>query len=287
MEIKNIIVTRENISSQDIPPMDGKNLLDQVNLITLPIRDFQKIQSIQVKETLAKIERSYYDYCIFLSSNSIDIFFEILKDEKESKKILDALSRMKLVVIGPKTKYTLKKYGFESIVADDHNNNYSITGINNFLYKLESKLKMQKHNDVLKILIPRSAQSIKSGNFIKSTFENIELDQVFFYDITESKKIFTSPEWKKMTRISTHLGKTFLIFTSPSAVRSFFNIMYQLSPELFYNKSERELINDLKIYKVISIGPITSRALKDKKIDHIESSTHSVKGALEVALNFS
>ena len=41
----------------------------------------------------------------------------------------------------------------------------------------------------------------------------------------------------------------------------------------------------MNIYKVISIGPMTSRALLDKKIDHIESSTHTIKGTLEVAFN--
>ena len=285
MDIKNIIISRKNISAEDIPPMIGKNLPDHLNLITLPVIDFQKIKSKEVKETLAKITRSYYDYCIFLSSNSIDIFFEIIRDEKESKEILHELSRMKIIAIGPKTKYTLKEYGFESQLADNHSNNYSMTGINNFLHGLESEMKIQKQYDAQRILIPRSAQSIKSGNFIKSTFKNIELDQVFFYDISESKNVFTSPEWKEMTRVSAHSGKTFLIFTSPSAVRSFFKIMYQLSPQLYYNKSEVEIINDLKIYKVISIGPITSRALIDRKITHIESSTHTIKGTLEVVFN--
>jgi len=286
LDIKNIIISRKNISTNDIPPMIGKNLPDHINLITLPLIDFKKIYSKEVKEALARILSSYYDYCIFLSSNSIDIFFEVIKDEEESKEILHKLSKMKIIVIGPKTKYALKKYGFDSYVADSHNNNYSIIGINNFLRSLESKMKMQEQRNTLRILIPRSAQSLKSGNLIKSNFENIELDQVFFYDVTESKDAFTSSEWKKMTKVSTYSGKTFLIFTSPSAVRSFFKIMYQLSPQLYYDKSEMEIIRSLKIYKVISIGPITSRALIDKKIDHIESSTHTIKGTLEVIFNF-
>lgn len=285
MDIKNIIITRKKLSPDDIPSVIGKNLPDSINFITLPIMDFRKIQSKEVEWALAKVASSYYDYCIFLSSNSVDIFFEIIKDEKESKELLHELSRMKIIVIGPKTRQTLKKYGFESRVADNHNNNYSMTSINNFLQGLESKMKMQKRCDVLRILIPRSAQSIKSGNIIEGTFENIELDQVFFYDITESKNTFTSSEWKKMTRVSDYSGRTFLIFTSPSAVRSFFKIMYQLSPQLYYNKSEIEIINDLKIFKVISIGPMTSRALIDKKIDFIESSIHTVKGTIEVVFN--
>ncbi|HEX5905262.1 MAG TPA: hypothetical protein VFY50_04375, partial [Candidatus Nitrosocosmicus sp.] len=95
MNIKNIIISRKNISANDIPPMIGKNLPDHINLITLPLIDFRKIHSKEVKEALARILSSYYDYCIFLSSNSIDIFFEVIKDEKESKEILSKISKMK------------------------------------------------------------------------------------------------------------------------------------------------------------------------------------------------
>ncbi|WP_415312247.1 uroporphyrinogen-III synthase [Candidatus Nitrosocosmicus sp. FF01] len=251
-------------------------------MITLPTMNFKKIYSKEVKDALAKISKSHYDHCIFLSSNSVDIFFEMIKDEHEYMEILHGLSTMKIIAIGPKTKYTLRKHGFKSQVADHHNNNYSMTGINKFLQELDSEIKERHQNNPLKILLPRSAQSVKSNNFINSTFENIELDQVFFYDTTEIKNASNSPVWKKLTKLSNCEGKSFLIFTSPSAVRSFFNIMYQLSPKFYDNRTEKDIIHDLRIYKVISIGPATSRALIERDIAYLESSTHTVKGTLEL-----
>ncbi len=129
--------------------------------------------------------------------------------------------------------------------------------------------------------------SVSENNYINSTFENIELDQVFFYDTIAIRNAFISSSWKKMIEVSSYAGKTFLIFTSPSAVRSFFKIMYQLSPQLYENKTERDIIHDLRIYKVISIGPATSRELMDKNIDYLESSIHTVKGTLDLVFNSS
>ena len=284
MDIKNIIISRENISEDDIP-LKGKELPGNTNLITLPTIDFRKIQSKEVKETLAKIAKSCYDYCIFLSSNSVDIFFEMIKDEKEQVEILHGLSTAKIIAIGPKTKYTLKKHSFESQVADPENNNYSMIGINKFLQELDLETKKRQQSNPLRILLPRSAQSIKSNNFIDSSFESIELDQVFFYDTIEINNASIYSGWKKMTKLSDYAGKSFLIFTSPSAVRSFFKIMHQLSPERYDNKTEKDIINDLRIYKVISMGPATSRALIEKNINYLESSIHTVKGTLDLVFN--
>lgn len=286
LDIKNIIISRENISEDDIP-LNGKKLPDKTNLITLPTIDFIKIQSKEVNETLAKIAKSCYDYCIFLSSNSVNIFFEMIKDQKEYMDILHGLSTVKIIAIGPKTKYTLKKYSFESQVADHQNNNYSMIGINKFLHGLDLETRKRHQSNPLRILLPRSAQSIKSNNFIDSTFESIELDQVFFYDTIEIKNASIYSGWKKMTKLSDCAGKSFLIFTSPSAVRSFFKILHHLSPERYDNKTEKDIIHDLRIYKVISIGPATSRALIEKNIAHLESSIHTVKGTLDLVFNSS
>ncbi len=279
MDDINIIISREDVFNDDIPNI-GKEKLKNVNWVTLPTIDFRKIYSKEVKESLEKIINLYYHYCIFLSSNSVHLFFEIANDQKKLTETLHALSKIKIVVIGPKTKETLKKYGIDSEEAYNHrNNNYSVVNIKDFLYKLD--LENKNRLDLLRILIPRSAQSIRSNNFINTNFESIELNQVFFYDICEKKDVSNSSEWKKLNELSKYSDKTFLIFTSPSTVRSFFKIIYQLLPQYSDSKSEMDVIHDLKVHKVISIGPMTSRALIEKKIDHIESPVHTVKGTLE------
>ena len=68
MDVKNIIISRENISEDDIP-LKGKELPGNTNLITLPTIDFRKIQSKEVKETLAyfNVLQGFFIVVILLS----------------------------------------------------------------------------------------------------------------------------------------------------------------------------------------------------------------------------
>ncbi len=65
-----------------------------------------------------------------------------------------------------------------------------------------------------------------------------------------------------------------VIFTSASNVNSFFEIMYKMS------KAEVRLDT---LTKVVSIGPFTSKALRDRGIGCFEAEEHTVRGALQVA----
>jgi uroporphyrinogen-III synthase len=65
-----------------------------------------------------------------------------------------------------------------------------------------------------------------------------------------------------------------VIFTSASNVNSFFEIMGKVS------KDELQLDN---LTKVVSIGPLTSKALRDRGIGCFEAEEHTVRGALQIA----
>jgi len=65
-----------------------------------------------------------------------------------------------------------------------------------------------------------------------------------------------------------------VIFTSASNVSSFFEIMAKMS------KADMRLDT---LTKVISIGPFTSKVLRDRKIECFEAEEHTVKGALQIA----
>jgi len=84
-----------------------------------------------------------------------------------------------------------------------------------------------------------------------------------------------------------------LIFTSPSSVRAFFKIIandlysreekerYKHQIKIISNvKNEQELLNNLGIKLIISIGPKTSEELKKRNIEYTESEEHTIKGAL-------
>jgi hypothetical protein len=51
LDVKNIIISRETVSENDIP-VNGKKLPYKINLITLPTMNFKKIYSKDVKVAL-------------------------------------------------------------------------------------------------------------------------------------------------------------------------------------------------------------------------------------------
>jgi len=119
---------------------------------------------------------------------------------------------------------------------------------------------------------------------IDTKFEYITLDQVFFYETRENKNVSNSEEWNKLLKFPDRVEKIFLIFTSPSTVRSFFKIIYHQFSQLSFRKNEIEVLQALNVNKVVSIGPKTSLELKKNKIDFMESSEFTINGAVESLL---
>ncbi len=262
--------------------------LDNIKLIALPIIHINKIDSQEVKESFKRLSNGFYNYCIFLSSNAVRIFFDMAKNEHNYERIMDELNKTNIIAIGPKTKKILQNYGFESKLGSSITNindkKYSSSEIIEFLENLEREYKTKYQKEIPKILMPRSAESIKSNNYINTKFKYIILDQVFFYEISENKNVSNSENWKELLQLPNRIEKTFLIFTSPSTVRSFFKIMYTQFSQISNHKSQREVIQALNVNKVISIGPKTSLELKKKKIDYTESSEYTINGALELII---
>lgn len=283
------MITNEGVLMNDIQNGNiDQNHLDNIKLIALPIININKIDSQEVKESFKKLSNGFYNYCIFLSSNAVRIFFDMAKNEHNYERIMDELNKMNIIVIGPKTKKILQNYGFESKLGYSTTNindkKYSSSEIIEFLENLEREYKTKYQKEIPKILMPRSAESIKSNNYINTKFKYIILDQVFFYETSENKNASNSENWKELLELPNRIEKTFLIFTSPSTVRSFFKIMHTQFSQISDHKSEREVIQALNVYKVISIGPKTSLELKKNKIDFTESSEYTINGALELIL---
>ncbi len=282
------MITNEGVLTDDIKNqnIDQANL-DRIELIALPTISFNKIDSQEVRESFKKLSNGFYNYCIFLSSNAVKIFFEIAKNQHHYERIIEELNKINMIVIGPKTKKTLQEYGFKSKLGSSTNvinKKYSSSDIIEFLENLDRECKTEYQKEIPKILMPRSADSVKSNNYIDTKFEYIILDQVFFYETRENKNVSNSEEWNKLLEFPDRVEKIFLIFTSPSTVRSFFKIIYHQFSQLSFRKNEREVLQALNVNKVVSIGPKTSLELKKNKIDFIESSEYTINGALESLL---
>jgi uroporphyrinogen-III synthase len=283
------MITNEGVLMNDFQNGNiDQDHLNNIKLIALPVININKIDSQEVKESFKKISNGFYNYCIFLSSNAVKIFFDMAKNEHDYERIMDELNKMKLIVIGPKTKKILQNYGFESKLGSSttsiNDKKYSSSEIIEFLENLEREYKTKYQKEIPKILMPRSAESIRSNNYINRKFKYIRLDQVFFYETSENKNASNSENWKELLELPNRNKKNFLIFTSPSTVRSFFKIMHTQFSQVSDHKSEREVIQALNVNMVISIGPKTSLELKKNKIDFMESSEYTINGALGLIL---
>ena len=283
------MITNEGVLMNDFQNGNiDQDHLNNIKLIALPVININKIDSQEVKESFKKISNGFYNYCIFLSSNAVKIFFDMAKNEHDYERIMDELNKMKLIVIGPKTKKILQNYGFESKLGSSttsiNDKKYSSSEIIEFLENLEREYKTKYQKEITKILMPRSAESIRSNNYINRKFKYIILDQVFFYETSENKNASNSENWKELLELPNRNKKNFLIFTSPSTVRSFFKIMHTQFSQVSDHKSEREVIQALNVNMVISIGPKTSLELKKNKIDFTESSEYTINGALGLIL---
>ena len=282
------MITNEGVLMNDIQNQNIDQVhSDKIELIALPTISVNKIDSQEVRESFKRLSNGLYNYCIFLSSNAVKIFFEMAKNQHNYERIIKELKKINIIVIGPKTKKILRGYGFDSKIGSSTNfidKKYSSSEIIEFLENLERECKTRYPKEIPKILMPRSAESVKSNNYINTKFKYIILDQVFFYETRENKNVSNSEEWKKLMELPNRVEKSFLIFTSPSTVRSFFKIIYHQFSQISDRKSEREVLQALNVNKVVSIGPKTSLELKKNKIDFTESSEYTIDGALESLL---
>ena len=116
------MITNQEVLANDIQNQNlDKSHLDKIELIALPTISFCKIDSQEVRESFKKLTSGFYNYCIFLSSNAVKIFFEIAKDQHNYKRIIEELNKINIIVIGPKTKKILQGYGFKSKLGSSAN----------------------------------------------------------------------------------------------------------------------------------------------------------------------
>lgn len=200
-------------------------------------------------------------YIIFLSSNAVDIFFEIaLSLNVVNKIVTDLNSKFTVIAIGPSTKSALLKNNIVGIkVPQDH----SSLGI----IELLSQLKNDMYES--KIIVPRSK---KADKFLKEQLLELgfEIDEFYIYNVIPAE---VNSLWLEFFNLLRKKKIDSLIFTSPSNVNYFINIIQNHSSDLL------PLVSKIKL--ILSIGPLTSKILLKYNIPFSESKNHSLEGIYE------
>lgn len=218
-------------------------------VIALPTIEIVPAGPQAVQEFLDKLQSKKYDYCAFMSSQAVNILFDLA-----GEKAVLALNSTQVIAVGPKTKQSLKEHGIQVKLVPDK---FSSAGLVEMLSKLKPAGK--------KIIIPRSSEA---NEFAAQalTILGMQVDEVFLYTVQTSAP---SSVWNEFSSLLQKKQVDAVIFTSASSVNSFFEIMGSIQLG--------------KLTKVISIGPFTSKELKKRKIRCLEAEEHTVMGALELA----
>ena len=203
-----------------------------------------------------------YDYYVFLSGNAVEILIKFAKKLNKLNVIISELNCRKIAAIGQSTKSVLNLYGIHVDIVPE---NFSSLGI-------FERLKTLNIPHGTKFLFPRSSTSplIIKDNLKKMGFE---VDEFLLYSSVGSK---ITQEWVEFSNLLRKGLVSSIVFTSPSSVKSFCNIMDFLMPDF-----------DIACNKIglVSIGPLTTKELFSRGLSSFESQEHTIRGTFEVVKN--
>jgi len=231
--------------------------------ISLPTIDIVPKGLEVIPEFISIMREKKYDYCMFMSSQAVDVLFDLALKVNKVEEIILALNSSIIVAIGPKTKSSLISHG---IAVKMMPGEYSSQGIVCLFSKMDNGIIKGK-----KIIIPRSE---KAKEFIRKALSclGMTVDEFFLYDVKTSG---TNTVWEDFVALLKQKKVNAIIFTSASTVQSFFEIMRRLSYDTY------SVISNVKA--IIAIGPATSEELRKRNIKAFESKEHTIRGTLELA----
>jgi uroporphyrinogen-III synthase len=238
---------------------DAQEFLQLVNgqggtAIALPAIEIVPKDPHVADEFLSKLLKKKHHYCAFMSQQAVNVLFDLASD-----KVAPVLKFTTVIAVGPKTKQSLEEHGIEVRMTLKK---FSSAGLVDLLSKMEPVGK--------KIIIPRSDIA---NDFATDALSRLgmDVDEISLYTV-RTKTI--EPIWKEFSNLLLQKRVNAVIFTSASNVNSFFEIM---------NKVSNDNLHLDALTKVVSIGPFTSKALKEKGVECFEAKEHTVRGALEIA----
>lgn len=205
------------------------------------------------EEFLDKLRKKKHYYCAFMSQQAVNILFDLARD-----KMAPVLKSTTVIAVGPKTKQSLEEHGIKvGLVLEK----FSSSGLVDLMSGIEPAGK--------RIIIPRSgaANDFATEALIRL---GMDVDEILIYTVRTRA---VEPIWNEFCDLLLQKRVNAVIFTSASNVNSFFEIMGKVS------KDELQLDN---LAKVVSIGPITSKALRDRGVGCFEAEEHTVIGALKI-----
>lgn len=251
------------ITTKDIYPQEFSQLVSSEGgkIISLPVIDIVPKDPKVVEEFISIINKKKHDYCAFMSSQAVNILFDLAITINKTENVISALNSRTIIAVGPKTRSSLINHRIDVKMVPER---YSSEGLIEIFSKMD-------HIRGKRIIIPRSGAS---KEFVRKSLSDLGMivDELFLYTVRTSQ---INGIWKDFTLLLEQKKVDAIIFTSASTVESFFEIMQKLS----YNT--HSLLKAVKA--VIAIGPFTNEELRKRNIRSLEAKEHTIKGTFELA----
>ncbi len=220
---KNVVVTRAREQSSSLV---GRLKNMGANVIEVPAIAIKQINLDKLKFEIENIRN--YTHLIFTSANGVRIFMEALFENHDAR----ALGSAQILAMGDGTAGELKKYGINADFVPS---------------KFVAETFYEEMKDMINsedtILMPRA---LKARTFLCDKLSEIcEVKEIFVYD-TVSEEIDCEER-----EVLKNLNIDYITFTSSSTVENFANLI------------DDEISENIKGAKIISIGPITSKAAEN------------------------
>jgi uroporphyrinogen-III synthase len=212
---------------------------------------------------LNKITERNYEYYIFMSSSAVAVLLSLAEKINKKDEILTELRNKKIIALGPSVKNYLELQGIRTYLMP---NKFSSMDLSEHIKRLDLPRGTR-------ILIPRSAAA---NSFMKDSLYSMGLlaDDFFLY---HPQTADIDDLWIQFSSLLVERKVDALIFTSPSSVASFCNIMRKILPEFAYHCA--------KIPALVSIGPLTTKELKIEGLLPFEARVHTIAGSVKLAKN--
>ena len=199
------------------------------------------------------------DYFVVLSVNAVQLFFEFAKKTNRYDDIVRILKeKVTVVAIGNSTSDSLIKNGINVGYVPSKSSSEEILKI----FPITQKAR--------KIVIPRSRLA---DDYLRENLTRLgyQVHEFYLYDVRPSG---IDDNWIEFSKLLGYNKIDSLIFTSPSNVRFFFEIIKMISEDLLQNIKKIDL--------VISLGPKTSKELLKYDIRFTESHMHSLNDVADL-----
>jgi uroporphyrinogen-III synthase len=208
-----------------------------------------------------KITERNYEYYIFMSSSAVAVLLSLAEKINKRDEILIELRNKKIIALGPSVKNYLELQGIRTYSMP---NKFSSMDLSEHIKRLDLPRGTR-------ILIPRSAAA---NSFMKDSLSSMGLlaDDFFLY---RPQTADLDDLWVQFSSLLVERKIHALIFTSPSSVASFCNIMRKILPEFAYYCT--------KIPALVSIGPLTTNELKIEGFSPFEARVHTIAGSFKSA----